>query len=176
MECDPGERKKIRIDPGMAFGTGLDETTRLCLEAIERTVREGHKVLDIGCGSGILSIGALLLGAEFALGIDVDETAVKTAKENAKLNNVSNQSEFICEDPVDIITEKYDLVCANISADAIIKLMPELVKALNYAGTLILSGIISNRTQDVESAMLHFGLSIIECTEENDWACIISKF
>jgi len=173
-DFNPKGCKKLIIDPGMAFGTGIDETTRLCLEALERMVVEGCSVLDVGCGSGILAIGALLLGADSALGIDVDKTAVTIAKENSGLNDVANKSEFIHGNPVDLVLETYDVVCANISADTILSLMPEFPRFLKNGGILILSGITQNREQDVINALLGMGLSIVECYKENDWSCIVA--
>ena len=175
MDCDSSGRILIRIDPGMAFGTGQDETTRLCLEALERIVKPGDTIFDIGCGSGILSIAALLLGAGSALGIDTDEIAVKTAKENAVLNGVSDNIKFAIGGPSPCcITETYDIVCANIAADAIIEMIPVFPKFLNPGGVLILSGIIKNREQDVVDTLYNNGFSVLECKERNDWVCIVS--
>jgi len=175
MECDPGTRKILMIDPGQAFGTGLDETTRLCLEALECMDLIGCSVLDIGCGSGILSIAAIILGAKSALGIDIIETAVKTATENAELNRVSNNATFIHAVPDDIPTDRYNVVCANISADTIISLLPTILKFMNSETVLVLSGIIKNREQDIANALLDSGLFIIKYKEENSWVCISAK-
>jgi len=172
VDYDPGERKVIRIDPGMAFGTGLDVTTRLCLEALESIDVTGCSVLDIGCGSGILAIGALLLGATSALGIDLDEVAVKTAKENAGFNGLSGQAEFIYGSLFDIAGKTYDIICANISADVILSLMPEFKRFFNHDGHLILSGIIKDREQDIIDALLDVGMSVFNCKEESGWVCI----
>ena len=172
-ECDPGERLVLIINPGMAFGTGLDETTRLCLEALENTVIEGCCVLDAGCGSGILSIGAVLLGAASATGIDIDQAAVKSAVENASLNSVYDRTEFVCGNLTDNITSAYDIVCANISADTIINLMPVLQKTIKPGGILILSGIIEDREQDILDLLPEYNLILRERREENGWLCII---
>jgi ribosomal protein L11 methyltransferase len=160
------------IDPGMAFGTGLDETTRLCLEVLESTFVEDCSVLDIGCGSGILAIAALLLGAKSAFGVDIDEVAVKTAKENAEINGVSEKVKFTCGNPVNDVSGSYDIVCANISADVILLLTPEFPRFLNNGGLLILSGIVETRKQEIVDALLGVGLSIVECKEENGWTCV----
>ena len=171
----PEGRVMLRIDPGMAFGNGADETTRLCLEALEKTVENGCTVLDVGCGSGILSIGALLLGAGSALGTDVDQAAVDSAKKNAALNGLSENAAFICSELVDKVTETYDIVCANISADVIIALAPEAARVLKPGGTLILSGIIENREKDVLNAISESGISPSGKTEENGWVCIVGS-
>jgi len=175
IDCDPVSRIMLRIDPGMAFGTGHNETTKMCLEALEQRVVEGNSVLDIGCGSGILSIAAPLLGASSAFGIDIDEIAIKTAKENAELNGVSSNTEFIHGNPVKTVTGSYDIVCANLSADVILSLMPEISRFLKNEGVLILSGIIKNREQDVLNALLKTGFSILEHKEENEWVCIVTS-
>ena len=174
-ECDPGTRKVIKIDPGQAFGTGLDETTRLCLEVLECMDLTGCSVLDIGCGSGILSIAAIILSAKSALGIDMIETAVNTATENAELNQVSGKTSFIHAAPDVIPIKQYDVICANISADTIISLLPTILKFMTSETVLILSGIIKNREQDVANTLLDSGLYLIEFKEEAGWVCITTK-
>lgn len=111
---DPKGRTVLNLDPGVAFGTGTHETTRLCLEAMEKYLKESDEVLDVGCGSGILAVGALLLGAKRAVGVDIDEMAVKTARENAELNGVSDKIEIIHGNLTDKVSGKYNLVLANI--------------------------------------------------------------
>ena len=177
VNCDPCGRILLKIDPGMAFGTGLDETTQLCLEALEETVKTGDTVLDFGCGSGILSIAAILLGADSALGVDIDEVAVKTAKENAELNGVSEKSEFIVagERFSFYIKNKYDIVCANIAADIIIDLIPIFSTFMKQDGILILSGIIKDREHDVINVIKNKNFSLIEIKEKNDWICIVAR-
>ena len=126
-EYDNKENRKIlHIDPGAAFGTGTHATTSLCLSMLENYVAEGSKMLDIGCGSGILSIASVLLGAETAVGVDIDAQSVKTAKENAELNNVSGKTEYIVGDLADKINGKYNVVCANIVADVVIRLLGDV--------------------------------------------------
>jgi len=199
MDCTSDNRltgrKIMSIDPGMAFGTGLDVTTRLCLEALESMDVNERSVLDIGCGSGILAIGALLLGARSALGVDIDDMAVKTAKENAGLNGVSCQSEFVCvnlnagehSSPLRYASERssllrlefapgtYDIVCANISTDVILSLMPELPGLLKLNGILILSGIIKDRELEITNSLINVGRSIEDCKNGNGWSCIVAK-
>ncbi|MBQ9248334.1 MAG: 50S ribosomal protein L11 methyltransferase, partial [Ruminococcus sp.] len=116
-DTDPQGRVVMNIDPGLAFGTGKHETTRLCMEALERYVAGGEKVLDVGCGSGILGIAAVLLGAQSAFGVDIDELAVRTANENAAVNRVEDTFTAIAGDLVDKVDGKYDIVVANIVAD-----------------------------------------------------------
>jgi ribosomal protein L11 methyltransferase len=155
----------------MAFGTGADETTRLCLEMLENTAIEGCSVLDIGCGSGILAIAAVLLGAGSAHGIDIDQAAVESAKGNAELNGVSDRCVFSCGDMRDSLPGEYDIVCANLSADAILALAPKAPMLPKPGGTLILSGIIEDREQEVMEALSKRGMSLKGRSEENGWVC-----
>ena len=131
-EYDAEGRAVLHLEPGLAFGTGSHETTRLCLEALEKNIKGGEKVLDVGCGSGILAIATLLLGAESATGVDIDELAVKTAEENGKMNGFgSDRLTFIHGDLADKVSGKFDIVVANIVADVIImfcKTVPEFIK------------------------------------------------
>ena len=152
-DTDPEGRAVLSIDPGLAFGTGKHETTRLCMEALERQIRGGEKVLDVGCGSGILGIAAVLLGAGSAYGVDIDATAVRTANENAAVNHVSDRFTAVEGDLVDKIEGKYDLVVANIVADAIIALSASVRDYLTADGVYIVSGIIDTRADDVRRAV-----------------------
>lgn len=170
---DAGDRLVLNIDPGLAFGTGSHETTRLCLEAIENYLKEGDTVLDVGCGSGILSIGAILLGAKSAVGVDIDETAVRTAKENAVVNKVQDKFEVICGNLTEKISGKYDLIVANIVADAIMYLSKGVKEFMHDNTTYIMSGIIDTRLQEVV-ACLEPDFEIIKIIEENGWACIVA--
>jgi ribosomal protein L11 methyltransferase len=175
-DCAPGGRAVLRIEPGMAFGTGADETTRLCLEVLENIIEEGCCVLDVGCGSGILSIAALLLGAGSALGVDIDAVAVESAKRNAGLSGVQDRCGFICGNLADSVAETYDIVCANISADTILALAPEAPRLLKPGGLLILSGIIENRAKEVMDAFSGLGLAFRERRDAQGWSCIVFKF
>ena len=152
-DTDPEGRAVLSLDPGLAFGTGKHETTRLCLEAIERHIRGGEQVLDVGCGSGILGIAAVLLGADRAVGVDIDTTAVRTANENAAVNHVEDRFSAIAGDLVDKIQGKYNLVVANIVADAIIALSASVRDYLAPGGVYIVSGIIDTRADDVRRAV-----------------------
>ena len=171
---DAGDRVVLNLDPGLAFGTGTHETTRLVLQVIEKYVKQGTKFLDIGCGSGILAVAALLLGSESAVGVDIDEMAVKTAKENAELNNVSDKFEVLCGNLTDKISGKYDVIAANIVADAIIALSGDVDKFMNEDSVYIMSGIIDMRSAEVEAAVSE-KFDIIEKYEENGWVCLVAK-
>ena len=172
-EYDSQGRAVINLDPGLAFGTGTHETTRLVLQTIEKYVKPGDTFLDIGCGSGILAIAALLLGAKSAVGVDIDETAVKTARENAELNNVSHRFEVLCGDLTDKVHGKYNVVAANIVADAIISLSRDVDKFMHKDSVYIMSGIIDTRSAEVEKAVSE-KFSIIRKFEENGWVCLVA--
>ena len=173
-DTDPKGRLVINIDPGLAFGTGKHETTRLCMEALERYVKGGERVLDVGCGSGILGIAAVLLGADSAFGVDIDETAVRTANENAQVNHVSDKMTAIAGDLVDKVTEKYDIVVANIVADAIIALSASVTSFMTDDAVYIVSGIIDTRADDVKNAIKgHF--EIVEENTYHGWYCFVLK-
>lgn len=173
-EYDAGDRKVINIDPGMAFGTGNHETTRLCLKCLEKYVKEGDKVLDVGCGSGILSIASVLLGAESAFGVDIDPTAVRTADENAQMNSVSDKCRFVAGNLTDKVEGVYNIVVANIVADAIIMLSADVKKFMGDNSVYIMSGIIDKRHDDVLSA-IEKDFEVIETFEEAGWVCIAAK-
>ena len=162
-----GDRKVLTIDPGAAFGTGTHATTRLCLELLEEYAN--GEVLDIGCGSGILSIGAILLGAEKADGVDIDATAVKVAKENAEINGVQKQTNFIEGDLLGKITGRYDLVCANIVADVIIGLSTTVQQYMKPDALFLCSGIIDSRADEVEAALKAHGFKIKEKRTKDGW-------
>lgn len=162
------DRKILNIDPGAAFGTGTHATTSLCLEMLEKYINKGN-MLDIGCGSGILAIAAALLGAEKAIGVDIDETSVRVAKENAELNNVECTTEFIVGDLTDKISGKFNVVCANIVADVIIGLC-ETVKNFMFDDSIFMcSGIIDMRADEVEKALIDNNFEIIEHRIKDNW-------
>ncbi len=171
-----GSRKILNIEPGLAFGSGSHHTTKLCLEALEGCVNDGNTVLDVGCGSGILSIATLLLGAKKAVGIDIDKLAVKTAKENGKLNSFNEpELTYIEGNLTDKITGKYDIVVANIVADIIIRLTDDVEKFLNPDGYFVTSGIIDIREQEVLEAFEKNNFKVIKRYEEGGWLCFITK-
>ena len=171
---DSGGRTVLDLDPGLAFGTGTHETTRLCMELLEQYVRPGMNVLDVGCGSGILSVAALLLGADKAVGVDIDELAVKTAVENAEINHVEDRFTGICGNLTDQVTGTYDIVVANIVADVIIMLTKDVEQFMKPDTVYLMSGIIDTREQDVLAAVEeHF--TIIDRKEEKGWVALSAK-
>ena len=173
-DYDPQGRIVLSIDPGLAFGTGSHETTRLCLEMCEKYMKKGDSVLDVGCGSGILGIATLLLGAEKAVGVDIDEAAVRTAEENAAINGVGDRFTAICGSFTDKVTGKYDIVLANIVADAIMFLSKGIRDFMKDDAVYVMSGIIDTRAEEVKNSVSkHF--DIIEEHIENGWACFAAK-
>ncbi len=173
-DYDSQGRVVLNIDPGLAFGTGNHETTRLCLETIERYLKEGDTVLDVGCGSGILAIASLLLGAGSAVGVDIDQTAVKTAVENAQINNVADRFTAINGDLTEKVTGKYNLIVANIVADAIMFLSKGVKEFMNPDTVYIMSGIIDTRADEVINA-ISSDFEIIEKYEDKGWVCLVAK-
>ena len=169
------DRIVLSIDPGAAFGTGTHATTSLCLELLEGYVTDKSRVLDIGSGSGILSIGAILLGAEHADGVDIDAAAVKVANENAEINGVSDKTNYIVGDLAEKISGKYDIVCANIVADVIIRLLENVDNYMEKDAVLITSGIIDSREKDVTSAFEKFGFSIEKRLTRDNWCAFVCK-
>lgn len=166
-------RKVLKIDPGMAFGTGGHDTTRLVLTVLENTVTAGCALLDVGCGSGILSIAALLFGAGSAYGVDIDPLAVRTAIENGAENAMTPPAYQIVEgDLVDKVSGQYDVIVANIVADAIIALSPAVRPFLKNGGTYVVSGIIDTREKDVLPALDAAGFAVTERFESNGWVCL----
>lgn len=165
-------RKVLSIEPGLAFGSGTHETTRLCLETLEPYITPDTTVLDIGCGSGILSIAALLLGAKSATGVDIDPLAVKTARENGLENGFSApQYEVLCGNLATDVKGKFDVVVANIVADVIILFCKDVGRFLNDGGVFITSGIIDTREQDVLDAFRQYGFTVTARHTKNGWVC-----
>ena len=171
---EPG-RAVLRLDPGMAFGTGTHETTALCLVALDELVQGGERLLDIGTGSGILAIAALLLGAAKAEGVDIDPMCVRTAGENAALNGVSGRFHVEIGDLSDKASGRYDIITANIVANAIKQLAPQIPALLAPGGTFIASGIIDEREEEVAQAIRAAGLAVCEIRRDNGWVCILAN-
>jgi ribosomal protein L11 methyltransferase len=157
------------IDPGMAFGTGLHATTRGCLAALDSWIRGGEVVIDVGAGSGVLAIAAVRLGAARAVAIDCDQTAAAVAAQNAARNGVADRVGVIVADLVDAVTERGDVVVANIHAQAIVRLANALPTRLAPGGCFIGSGIVSAHYPSVESALSAAGLREAEVLCEEDW-------
>jgi len=165
----------LEIDPNMSFGSGQHETTRLCLEMIQRYVTQDTQMLDIGTGSGILAIEAALLGAKSVLAIDIDALSVRIATENALLNNV-NDKVIICKSDLSTgVNSKYNLITANIVADIIIRLSVDLQRLLDNDGIFIASGIIDIRENDVTVALDQVGLKVIDVEYKNGWVALAAK-
>lgn len=173
-ECNAGGRHVLYIEPGMAFGTGAHETTRLCLELLERYVRPGITMLDIGCGSGILSVAALLLGAHRATGVDIDAMAARTAVENAQLNHVADRFEGITGSLTDQVHGQFDLVAANIVADIILALNQDVGDFLVPGAVYLMSGIIDTREDEV-LASLEGKFEVLEILRERGWVAIAAR-
>lgn len=170
------DRCMLHIDPGMAFGTGGHNTTKLCLEAIEQYIKPGDSLLDVGCGSGILSIAAMLLGASNASGVDIDALAVKTAIENGHINGFNEPEYKIYHgDLVDKISGKFDIIAANIVADIIIRLCTNVKQYMHDDSKFIVSGIVDVRKDDVLNAFAENGLSIEAEYEDGGWLCFVLK-
>lgn len=171
---EPGE-KIIEIDPGMAFGTGTHETTSLCMKLMEKYIGNDDKVLDVGCGSGILSIGADLLGAGEVLAIDIDPEAVKVSSENVALNRCSDKVKVCHGNLVEGIDFKADIIVANLMADLVIKLSGHAAKHLNPGGVYISSGILTEKKELVAEAIRDCGFEIAEIRNDGIW-CAIAAF
>lgn len=173
---NPDGRKVLSIEPGLAFGTGGHNTTRLCLETLERYVKSGMSVLDTGCGSGILSIASLLLGAQNAVGVDIDELAVKTAAQNGRVNGFCEpQYKILQGNLTDKVKGKFDVVVANIVADIIIMFSENVAEFMKDDAVFITSGIIAPRENDVKQALLKNGFIITEENRGGDWLCFVCK-
>lgn len=169
----------LEIDPASSFGTGKHHTTRLCLELLEKNLNKGDNLLDMGCGSGILSIGAMLLGAGSAVGMDIEENAAATALENAEKNHISSDvyktyyGNILSDEKLaSEIDRKYDIITANIVADVIIEMKDYFVRYLKKGGILIISGIIEERMDEVIAAVESAGFSNPEPYVKEGWAAV----
>ncbi len=182
IETDGRGRVTLRLDPGIAFGTGSHATTRMCLEALEGAAGPGKRVLDLGCGSGILGIAALLLGCESVQGCDIDPKAPEAAMRNASLNGIGDDRFRVCAG--DVLSDEgmrrrlgggYDVVLANIVADVIIPLSTFVRRFMSENGVLICSGIIDDRCAEVENALRRSGFGILKHFREEEWHCFACK-
>lgn len=168
------EEVVIELDPGMAFGTGTHETTMLCLEILEEYIKTGYTVIDVGCGSGILSIACGKLGAKKVLAIDKDENAVKVANENIKRNNLDKCVKAIKGDKLQGIDFKADIIVANIIADVVIDITKDAGFCLKEGGFFISSGIIKDRKLSVIEALEKNGFDVIQQFEKGEWVALVS--
>ena len=165
----------IELDPGMAFGTGTHQTTAMCCRALEETVKAGDLIFDVGTGSGILSIAAAKLGAASVQAVDLDDGAVRVAKENVAINQVENIVQVGQGDLLTGVTGQADIVIANIIADVVIKLLVDIPVRLKDEGIFIASGIIAERLSDVAAAMIEHNLIVEKVIEEGGWVAIIAR-
>lgn len=180
---EPTDRIIFDINPGMLFGTGTHESTKLCIEASERYVKNGDSVLDLGCGSGILSIISLLLGADNAVAVDIDPNVIDISYVNAKMNGISKDRYSVLAG--NVITDerikaqigyrKYDLVFANIVADVIIALATIVPTQIKSGGVLICSGIIDERADEVAKALKDNDFEILEMNKDNGWIGLVCR-
>ncbi|MGN0014101.1 MAG: 50S ribosomal protein L11 methyltransferase [Candidatus Gastranaerophilaceae bacterium] len=167
------QEKVIVLDPGNAFGTGTHATTRLCASAIEKYVTIGDKVADVGCGSGILGMCAILSGANIVDAVDNDETAVETAIENAKKNNLTINFQTATIDVLD--SEKYDFVAANILHNVLRDIMHDIKRILKIGGKTVLSGILDEKAEIVYEALIKNNLKILEKIQEKEWVAFVAE-
>lgn len=165
----------IALDPGMAFGTGSHATTSMCCGFLEKYLRKGQKVLDVGTGSGILAMASALLGASEVLALDYDPVAVKVATENVQINNLEDKITVRKNDLLQGVTEKADLIVANIIADIIIRLFPQVGDNLLAGGFFVTSGVIEERRQDVMQAAAASGFELVEEKCQNGWVAQVWK-
>lgn len=178
-EYEPNDGEKvIQIDPGMAFGTGTHETTSLCLKLMEKYLGDepqDKEVLDVGCGSGILSIAAALLGCRSVTGVEIDEDAVRVAEENVELNGIGDRVEILQGDLTEGIESKADIIVANLMADLVMTLSKSAKEHLKDGGIFISSGILLEKKDIVSDAVKEAGFEIIEIAEDGEWCAIAAR-
>ena len=172
---DNDKRIVIKINPGMAFGTGTHESTYMCLELLERYVKKDDEIFDIGCGSGILAIAALKLGAKRALAVDIDDKCIDASHENADLNNLEDKMDIKKGNLLDVVKGRADLIVSNIIAEIIVDEIKNLKNHMDKGGIFITSGIIKERRQMVIDALKENGFEIIDELEKNNWVAIVGS-
>lgn len=177
------DRMIIHIDPGTAFGTGLHETTQLVMRQLKKYVTPQTRLLDVGTGSGILSIAALKMGADHAVGTDLDPNAIDAAHENLESNDIpESKMDILIGNIIDdkavqdkVGYEKYDVVAANILAPVLVALTPQIILHMKKGAVYITSGIIEDKVEDVKTAVLDAGLEIVSVTHQGEWACVTAR-
>ena len=172
---DNDKRIVIKINPGMAFGTGTHESTYMCLELLERYVKKDDEIFDIGCGSGILAIAGLKLGAKRALAVDIDDKCIDASHENADLNNLEDKMDIKKGNLLDVVKGRADLIVSNIIAEIIVDEIKNLKNHMDKGGIFITSGIIKERRQMVIDALKENGFEIIDELEKNNWVAIVGS-
>lgn len=183
VKSEDTNRLVIHIDPGTAFGTGMHETTQLCIRQIKKYTCPGTKILDVGCGSGILGMLALKFGASYSVGTDLDPCAIEATHENMEVNGIGpDQYEVIAGNIIDdeeiqhkVGCEKYDIVAANILADVLTELTPVIVKHIKKGGIYITSGIIDDKEKTVVDAVERAGLEVLEVTYQGEWVSVTAR-
>ena len=184
-EVKPEDEGKmiVHIDPGTAFGTGMHETTQLCIRQIRKYVTENTKILDVGCGSGILGMLALKFGAKYSVGTDLDPCAIDATHENMEVNGISkDRYEVMIGNIIDdkevqdkVGYECYDIVAANILADVLVALTPVVVNQIKKGGIYITSGIIDDKEETVVEAVKKAGLEVLDITYQGEWVCVTAR-
>lgn len=172
---DNDKRIVIKINPGMAFGTGTHESTYMCLELLERYVKKDDEIFDIGCGSGILAIAGLKLGAKRALAVDIDDKCIDASHENADLNSLEDKMDIKKGNLLDVVKGRADLIVSNIIAEIIVDEIKNLKNHMDKGGIFITSGIIKERRQMVIDALKENGFEIIDELEKNNWVAIVGR-
>lgn len=183
VKPEDNDKMVIHIDPGTAFGTGMHETTQLCIRQIRKYVTEKTRILDVGCGSGILGMLALKFGAEYSVGTDLDPCAIEATYENMEVNGISrDRYEVMIGNIIDdkAVQDRvgygcYDIVAANILADVLVGLTPVIVNQLKRGGIYITSGIIDDKEETVVAAVKAAGLEVLEVTYQGEWVCVTGR-
>lgn len=183
VKAEDQDKMIIHIDPGTAFGTGMHETTQLCIRQIRKYTTPDTKILDVGCGSGILGMLALKFGAKYSVGTDLDPCAIDATHENMEVNGIhTNQYEVMIGNIIDdpdiqqrVGTQCYDIVVANILADVLVVLTPVIVNQMKPGGIYITSGIINEKEDVVRDAVTQAGLTVLDVTYQGEWVCITAR-
>lgn len=183
VEEKDSDKLVIHIDPGTAFGTGMHETTRLCIRQLKKYVKQDTQILDVGCGSGILGMLALKFGAAHSVGTDLDPCAIDATHENMEVNGIGrDQYEVMIGNIIDdkavqdaVGYEKYDIVAANILADVLVPLTPVIIGQLKHGGIYITSGIIDDKEQTVVDAVKAAGLEVLEVNHQGEWVSVTAR-